>query len=331
MKNYCCLFLLLFMLGFSTACNKIGQNQELSYHYEKFTSDLNESISRIQFIDTNTAFGISYSGKVFKTLDKGLTWQSSALTDVPLKSIFFADKDFGFVVGGASGCGGTGCIPKGSIIFKTVNGGISWVQQSVPYQWSELNSVVFIDKNIGFAVGKALQLKTTDGGVTWNKFELNSEINKLLFINSHTGIASGLLGNIFKTVDQGNSWFKVNNISDGHIYDFCFPDEEIGYAAGQREIVKTVDGGNNWNILTNSPTEVYFIHFADIENGIAIGKGHYTGGDWGTWTSAIYSTSDGGNTWKMEDNVNFGSIACFPYSKIGYALGTKSIYKITID
>jgi len=40
-------------------------------------------------------------------------------------------------------------------------------------------------------------------------------MTKVLFINSQTGFAAGLSGNIFKTTDQGKTWSQTDNISDG--------------------------------------------------------------------------------------------------------------------
>jgi photosystem II stability/assembly factor-like uncharacterized protein len=305
----------------------------LAYHYESFHSNLNESVSCIYFVDENIGFAANYYGKVFKTIDRGVNWTSDSITNLPLRSIYFINKDIGFVAGGQSSCGGTGCTVPGSIVYKTIDGGLSWTEQIIPYTWSELNSIYFIDKNIGFAVGLGLQLRTSNGGQTWDEFAFDYKgwMGKIIFIDSRTGFSAGLFGNIFKTSDHGTHWSKTENKSDGHIYDLCFPSTEVGYAAGQTEIIKTVNGGNSWQILKNSPTEIYFIHFADILNGIAIGKGHYTGGDWGIWTSAIYSTSDGGETWIMEDNIKFGSLASFPSKNVGYSLGMDSIYKITFE
>jgi photosystem II stability/assembly factor-like uncharacterized protein len=333
MKKYNQLLVLLLFQLLSFSCSKDDSVHALSYNYEQLASNLNESVSCVQFVDNSVGYAANYEGKVFKTTDCGANWQSNSLTDLPLRSIYFINKNIGFIVGGQSGCSGANCIPPGSIVFKTINGGVSWTKQTVPYEWSELNSVFFIDEKIGFAVGLGLQLKTTSGGVTWTKleFDFNCLLTKVLFVNSKRGYTAGLFGNIFKTTDQGGNWLKTNNNSDGHIYDFCFVNENVGYAAGQKEIVKTIDGGNTWNILTSSPREIYFIHFADILNGIAIGKGHYTGGDFGFWTSAIYFTSDGGETWEMEDNINFGSKVSFPTNKTGYAIAMNSIFKITLE
>jgi photosystem II stability/assembly factor-like uncharacterized protein len=76
---------------------------------------------------------------------------------------------------------------------------------------------------------------------------------------------------------------------------------------------------------------MYFIHFADNNKGIAIGYGHYTGGDYGGYTRAIYRTSDGGSTWEMEDNISIGPVASFPTNNTGYSVTADTTYKIVIE
>jgi len=315
------------------ACEKDNYNCPINYDYEALSSVLETSGTCISFIDENTGFIANHSGRVFKTIDKGFSWTSDSITDLPLRSIYFINKDIGFAVGGKTSCSGSGCTVPGSIVYKTIDGGVSWVKQTIPYEESKLNSVFFIDENIGFAVGLGLQLKTINGGQKWDEFKFDNQgwMGKVHFVSSSTGFAAGILGNIYKTSDQGTNWSNTSNESDGHVYDFSFPSLNVGYAAGQKEMVKTIDGGNTWRILSDSPCEIYFLHFADNLNGIAIGEGHYTGGDWGYWTSAIYRTSDGGLTWGKEDNIEFGSVTSFFSEKVGYSLGVDSLYKITIE
>lgn len=333
MKHYRLIIGIIISQALFCSCDENDNaSQKFNYSYEHITSNLNEIVNCVCFIDNETGFAAN-SGKIFKTIDSGVNWSVDSLTNLPINSIYFVNNSIGFAVGGESKCGGTGCVVPGSIVYKTSNSGNTWIKKTIPYKWSELNSVFFIDENIGFAIGLGLQIKTIDGGETWEEFEFEYKgyMAKILFIDSQIGFAAGLYGNVFKTTDQGNSWIKTNNESDGHIYDFCFPNKKTGYACGQKKIVKTTDGGNSWEVLKNSPIEMYYIHFADENNGIAIGKGHYTGGDWGTWTNAIYSTYDGGETWKMEDNINFGSTTSFPSNTKGFSVARNSTFKITIE
>jgi len=300
--------------------------------YEEFSSNLAEPVISVFFIDDKNGFATTYNGNILKTIDGGLNWESHTVTDLPLYSIRFIDKKIGFAVGGKSSCGGTGCIVPGSIVFKTEDFGENWTRLNIPYEWSELSSVSFINKNIGFAIGVGLQIKTNNGGETWKQFEFecNEPMKKISFITSQTGICAGLFGNIFRTSNQGENWIKSDNESDGHIYDFYFVNEKVGYACGQKEIVKTIDGGKTWRILKKSPSEIRFIHFSDFDNGIAIGYGHYTGGCFGTMTKAIYWTNDGGLTWKIEDNIEFDYVSSFFDKNVGYSMTYNKIFKITI-
>ena len=301
----------------------------LTSEYKELQSNLSESVNSVCFIDAKNGFAAG-AGKIFKTIDSGLTWESDSVTNLPFKSIYFVDNNVGFVVGGQSSCGGTNCTVPGSIVYKTIDAGVSWNELNIPYQWSELNSVYFIDENIGFAIGLGLHIKTNNGGQTWQqfKFDFQGLMTKINFIDRQTGFSAGLFGNIFKTTNQGENWIKTNNESDGHIYDFYFVNGNIGFAGGQKEIIKTIDGGQTWHIINNSPTEIYFIQFSDENNGIAIGKGHYTGGDWGTWTTALFRTGNGGITWAKEDNVELSYIASFYDHNNGYSITRNKTFSI---
>lgn len=319
----------LFVMFSSCEKNNSDDLIQKSFEYEEFSSNLNESVNSVYFLDDKNGFACG-NGNILKTADGGLTWNSDSITDLTLNSIFFVDNKIGYTVGGESSCGGTGCTVPGSVVYKTTDSGDNWEKLNIPYEWSELNSVAFINENIGFAIGLGLHIKTIDGGQTWNQFEFDYQglMKKITFTNSQTGFCAGLYGNIFKTTNQGDSWIKALNESDGHIYDFCFVDESVGYAGGQKEIVKTIDGGETWTILADSPSEIYFIHFSDLNTGIAIGKGHYTGGDWGTWTKAMYTTNDGGKTWEMVDNIEFGYSTAFYDNNIGYSIMPNKTFKI---
>lgn len=88
--------------------------------YEEYSSDLNEVVSSVFFIDDQTGFA-SGPGIIYKTTNGGINWESDTITPLRLHSIYFASKDVGFAVGGEAGCTGTGCTPPGSIIYKTTD------------------------------------------------------------------------------------------------------------------------------------------------------------------------------------------------------------------
>lgn len=326
-------FFFLLSLAIMSACDENNTENELIINspvYDESQSDLKEIINTVYFVDEKNGFAAG-NGKILKTVNGGATWGKDSLINLPLRSIYFVNTNIGFVVGGESSCGGTGCAVPGSIVYKTIDAGENWKKLNIPYKWSELHSVFFINENIGFAIGLGLHIKTTDGGETWKQFDFEYPglMDKVSFINTEIGFSAGQLGNIFKTTNQGENWKEVNNESDGHIYDFYFVNENVGFAGGQKEMIKTIDGGETWQIIEGSPTEIYFIQFSDESNGIAIGKGHYTGDDWGISTSAIFRTNNGGKTWVKEDNIEFGAIASFYDKKNGYSITRNKTFKIS--
>ena len=72
--------------------------------------------------------------------------------------LYFYDANTGFAVGGESDCSGSGCIPRGSIVLKTTDGGRTWEKQTTPAK-GKLVSIAFVDDLTGFAPAKACLLK----------------------------------------------------------------------------------------------------------------------------------------------------------------------------
>ena len=99
---------------------------------------------------------------------------------------------------------------RGHIIVS--NDGETWQQAAVPVQ-ANLNSVYFISKQQGWAVGHdASILHTQDGGLSWQLQHFAPETDKPLFdvyfSNAQNGIAVGAYGLFYRTVDGGQSWSK---------------------------------------------------------------------------------------------------------------------------
>ena len=99
---------------------------------------------------------------------------------------------------------------RGHIIVS--NDGEMWQQAAVPVQ-ANLNSVYFISKQQGWAVGHdASILHTLDGGLSWQLQHFAPETDKPLFdvyfSDAQNGIAVGAYGLFYRTVDGGQSWSK---------------------------------------------------------------------------------------------------------------------------
>ncbi len=88
--------------------------------------------------------------------------------------------------------------------------GEQWQQATVPVQ-ANLNSVYFLTKQLGWAVGHdASILHSVDGGLNWQLQHFAPETDKplfdIFFFDSQSGIAVGAYGLFYRTQDGGASW-----------------------------------------------------------------------------------------------------------------------------
>lgn len=302
--------------------------EKYDFNYEQIPSNLNDYFIRcVYFINDSIGFAGTLYGKILKTTDGGINWNGDSISFMNFNSIYFINNQIGFAVGGTDHDGGSG-----SIVYKTVDAGKTWIEKILPNSGSQLYSTFFIDDQIGFAIGLGSQFKSSDGGETWKQFtfDIPGTMLKITFIDSQIGFAAGS-GNIYKTINQGVDWTLTNNQSDGGVLDLFFVNEKVGYAGGQKQMVKTTDGGDTWNIIKNSPTSIFFLHFADEYNGLAIGYDSWIGGDWGYKTYAMHITSNGGKSWEKIGNIEFDfRFSSSFYSKFeGYSIAPKKTFKLS--
>lgn len=137
---------------------------------------------------------------------------------------------------------------------------------------ANLNSVFFVNNNIGWAVGEeGTIIHTTDGGNSWNSqtSNTNSNLISVRFTDDSTGYINVWVmqeGQILKTTNSGETWVLLN-VPSGPSY---FLTDNIGWIFhGQTpaHFIKTTDGGLSWDTLhTWEPYagfyvgEIYFVN-----------------------------------------------------------------------
>jgi photosystem II stability/assembly factor-like uncharacterized protein len=92
-----------------------------------------------------------------------------------------------------------------------------WCWQNPRPTGNRINSVFFLNANLGWRAGDAGEIfKTTDGGTTWVKQNsgISAAVQGIAFVDAQTGWATGAYGAILRTTDGGTSW-AVDKIGDG--------------------------------------------------------------------------------------------------------------------
>ncbi len=233
-------------------------------------------------------------------------------TTSTLTCVDFVTEDTGFVTGGNK-------------IYKTDNGGETWMTSYTASGSIFYEDVFAIDNNKIIAVGKDINsnisviTKTENGGTDWNEVAvLNSSFLKSVFFSSASiGYCSGGGGTILKSTDSGNSWQEQNSGTGANLESIFFVNEMEGIAVGgspvSAVILKTQDGGTNWNPV-NSPSDnnLQSAYFLNQETGYIVG-----------WNGEIMKTVDFGGNWTIQNSVSMtGNLeVIFTDNNTGYIVG----------
>ncbi len=122
---------------------------------------------------------------------------------------------------------------------KTTDGGNSWERLYSGYPRGQiLTSVFFIDENNGWCVGLdenpngSAVLKTSDGGVTWQRSDFYLDLFSVFFIDQYIGWMIGENGAIYKSTNGGLNWVSQPSGINNTLYSIKFIDINNGWAVG---------------------------------------------------------------------------------------------------
>lgn len=158
------------------------------------------SVEFITFSDSGVGWAAGYDFGNFTSLllrsDDGSTWveqEHPSPQDAGLSALSFPSEMVGYGVGTS---GWENPIPH---MIKTEDGGLTWVEVTVPLEQASLMDVLFLDDQNGFVVGSSgdlgIILSTTDGGDTWDveEFSGSSVIFKRILENDEDLAAIGIV------------------------------------------------------------------------------------------------------------------------------------------
>ncbi len=225
-----------------------------------------------------------------------------------IQACSFVSADTGWVIGGG---------PYYYIvdsIFKTVNGGATWVMQQHPpapaHDHRYFTGLDFHGSNVGIIScvnylyggvdpdSVSTVLWTNDGGANWTYKDLgdnNDEHLDAVLASDSIAYAISQYGQCKRTVDGGYSWSPANFTGIYSGVELFAVSEDTIYFAGLDNFAllgafgRTVNGGSNWDVsVVSSDTMMNAIYFV---NGSVGWVGGYGG--------EILRTLNGGLDWSL--------------------------------
>jgi photosystem II stability/assembly factor-like uncharacterized protein len=188
----------------------------------------------MDFVDQQTGiapFGALGPTYIMKSTDGGSTWNSSGMfagnssTFIGPIECQMIDRYVWYIV-----------LDDGRVM-KTADGGSSWQQKYQASPGYGMRGLTFLNADTGWAVGRTegywlggFTIRTSDGGNTWHKVDLNNERgNDIAMISEYLGYTICYSGAILKTVDGGNTWNVDTVFFSGAGIKIFFPTPDVGY------------------------------------------------------------------------------------------------------
>ena len=131
------------------------------------------------------------------------------------------------------------------------------------------------------------------------------DVSDLLFVTPDIGWMADTRS-IYRTLDRGNSWQRVEIPQEPEIRTVYFSDIQNGWAGGFKgEIYHTADAGQTWHKQeTGLDYNFHQIFFVDSLHGWAVGWTNLTAP---AQKQALIRTNDGGESWEIISNVDANS------------------------
>lgn len=214
---------------------------------------------------------------VLKTTDGGANW--SALS-IPFQSgsFVFGVQCLDSVTYFA--CGGDYATFSGAIL-KTTNGGNTWTKNAV-------SGTFFLDKAFmqsnskGFAVGTNNSftngsIRKTINNAGWTTAKTSGSLITNVWCPSSTvAVAVGLLGQIWKSSDDGGTW-NSTAVNQTDLYGIQFRDSINGFICGgstsESVIFSTDDAGDTWTANTTYTFTGALLSMSIVQNNIYMAGG----------------------------------------------------------
>jgi hypothetical protein len=245
-------------------------------------------------------------------------------------------------------------------VFRTTNGGVSWVTANTGLTARKIDAMTLHDKKIFAASGKRI-LVSGDGALSW--MELNGIVLGFLerfrcMGSSGPNLLVGVEGGTYGSTDDGATWFTANpNLNN--VSGFVTIGENV-YAANQDGIYISDDNGRNWRLyaalslptsISSDGTNIYATAngafrigvtgvVTRISNGIPVSPGETfmsiasVGNKLicGTLSDGFYISDDAGVSWNHVNGIppiNTGRVLFVDGTNVYATLDEYGVYRST--
>jgi photosystem II stability/assembly factor-like uncharacterized protein len=299
---------ILILFSFNTKIAKAGEVQwtDISSHWV----DGNINGFAVDPSNPDIIYFGTDGGNLYKSVDSGNSWTVINKFLYSIYSVTIDPVNSYTIYLGLSGR-----------VYKSSDGGLSWRDisnglQKEQYPFYSPKYVVVLNSNKAiYALDKRGYYETPpsfgniyksiDEGASWKKINLSSFNSFALDPKNLNIIYASLSSGIYKSTDGGNSWNLVNNMNASSLAINPLSTNVL-YAAANNGIFKSTDSGISWTQISYIKSSGHTLISIDPQNtNVVYFESFYDG---------IYKSTDSGNTWIKISNLSANSITFDPHN-----------------
>ena len=245
----------------------------------------------IQFFNELEGWGLTETS-VVRTNDGGITWYNVTPPDVEeigsTVETFILDKDQAWVQKPDFNN-----FPNNGLLYHTTNGGLNWTISSTPFSGGDLNFVdnnrgwMLADLGVGAGSNAVAVFQTSDAGATWTQTYTNDPN----LPDASDSLPLGGLKSDLVPLNMQRAWVGGVTYAPGTIY--LYRTDDAGRSWSQVNL-KLPDGAENFELGIDRDQ----MQFVTNTDGFLVVR---MSGD--STQTAVYITSDGGDTWILTPTV----------------------------
>ncbi|OGU71510.1 MAG: hypothetical protein A2V93_09000 [Ignavibacteria bacterium RBG_16_34_14] len=222
----------------------VSENGGREWQKKFLAFDMNRIIPGAVDIADGCIFIVTDWNKVYKSLDKGDSWEKIYTSPGGIRNLTAYDRN------NIAFNSSLGYAPS---LFFSSDGGENWIvtpRNSSSYE----NDIQMIRPKEIYNCGAFYDsltygyiYYTDDAGYNWRVFDTKRELNQIKVLDNKNAIAISLY-DIYRTTDSGDSW-KISQSSNDYYNYFdrvAFSDSLNGMLKKSYKLYKTVDGGKSW-------------------------------------------------------------------------------------
>ena len=249
------------------------------------------ALIQVHFLNELDGWGVT-EAQIVRTNDGGITWYNVTPPDVKetgsAVSTFILDKDHAWVQKPDFNN-----FPNNGLLYHTADGGLTWTISSTPFSGGDLsfldasNGWMLADLGVGAGSNAVSVFQTKDAGATWTQ----SYTNDPNLPDSGDSLPLGGIKSDLIPLNMQTAWVSG-----------------VTYASGSIYLFRTDDGGHTWTqVQLELPSGA-----ANSELGIDRDQMKFFSAKDGYLVvrmsgeqnqTAVYTTSDSGDTWKLSPTI----------------------------